>query len=232
VVTGQPPTGRYEVRAGAVPIGSGRDADVYALGNGLVLRRYRAGGDVSAEVAVMRHVAEHGYPVPRVHHAAGPDLVLDRLDGPTMARAAVEGDLSPREFGELLGELHTRLHRIPAPSGQAGRVVVHGDLHPENVILSDDGPMVIDWRNAREGVAAVDVAATAVVLAEVVLLPEYGVVAARVREGLGHFLAAAIDPSPGLEEALARRAMDPALADQDPSILAAAAQLVRSHLRC
>jgi Ser/Thr protein kinase RdoA (MazF antagonist) len=219
----------YDVPADAVPIGSGRDADVYALADGQVLRRYRDGGDVTAEAALMRHVAGHGYPVPKVHHADGPDLVLDRLDGPTLAQAAVTGDLSPADLGELLADLHRSLHLIPAPSGARGLVVVHGDLHPENVILDPRGPMVIDWRNAREGSAAVDLATSAIILAEVVLTPQYATVATQVREALGRFLAV-VDASPGLEEALVRRAADPALTGQERSVLPAAAELVRSYL--
>ena len=52
-------------------VGSGRNADVFAVGEGRVLRRYRDGGDVAAEAAVMAHVTAFGYPVPRVHHADG-----------------------------------------------------------------------------------------------------------------------------------------------------------------
>jgi hypothetical protein len=35
------------------PLASGRDADVFAIDAGRVLRRYRTGGDVSAEARVM-----------------------------------------------------------------------------------------------------------------------------------------------------------------------------------
>lgn len=227
--TEPPATRPYDVPADAVPLGSGRTADVYALGNQLVLRRYRDGGDVAAEAAVMRHAAAYGYPVPQVHHADGPDLVLDRLDGPTMSQAAIEGALSPREVGRQLADLHRRLHEIPAPSGAPGLVVVHGDLHPENVILGAGRPTVIDWRNAGEGSAAVDVATSAIILAEVVLTPEYAALKSMVREALGQFVAAA-DPSPGLEEALAHRAADPAAAGYEPWFLPAVADLVRSYL--
>lgn len=45
-------------------LASGRDADLYLLADGRVLRRYRAGGDVTAEAELMRYVASLGYPVP------------------------------------------------------------------------------------------------------------------------------------------------------------------------
>jgi Ser/Thr protein kinase RdoA (MazF antagonist) len=48
-----------------------------------------------------------------------------------------------------------------------GDVVCHGDFHPDNVILSERGPIVIDWIPASRGSGAADVART-------VLLAKYG----------------------------------------------------------
>lgn len=59
-------------------IAHGRAADVFDLGDGRVLRRYRSvpvDRLVEREAAVMTHLAAHGYPVPRVHDAAGADLI-------------------------------------------------------------------------------------------------------------------------------------------------------------
>jgi hypothetical protein len=66
------------------PIARGRDAEVYALGDGRVLRRYRAPGPTGREMRVMAWARSHGYPVPRVYERTETDLILDRLDGPTM----------------------------------------------------------------------------------------------------------------------------------------------------
>ena len=49
-----------------------------------MLRRYRSGQDGTAETAVARYAAEHGYRVPKVYAARSPDLILQRLAGPTM----------------------------------------------------------------------------------------------------------------------------------------------------
>lgn len=50
---------------------------------------------------------------------------------------------------------------IPAPS----RVTIcHGDLHPSNVILTPDGPIVVDWFDASRGDPVADVARTLVLL--------------------------------------------------------------------
>src|SRR3954447_3242771 len=77
-------------------IARGRDADVFALDADTVLRRYRAGGDTAREAAVLRHVAEHRYPAPRVYQAEGPDLVLERVGGPTLLAALASGEVAIR----------------------------------------------------------------------------------------------------------------------------------------
>ena len=43
--------------------------------------------------------------------------------------------------------------------------MLHLDLHPANVILSPDGPVVIDWTNGARGDAAADLALTWIILA-------------------------------------------------------------------
>ena len=72
-------------------IGAGRAADVYALDGQRVLRRYRTGDSAEREAGMMAYLAEAGFPVPRVYHASGPDLVMERLAGRDML-----ADLSAR----------------------------------------------------------------------------------------------------------------------------------------
>jgi uncharacterized protein (TIGR02172 family) len=45
-----------------------------------------------------------------------------------------------------------------------GRQLCHGDYHPGNVILTKDGPIVIDWMTARMGNPWADVARTSMIL--------------------------------------------------------------------
>jgi Phosphotransferase enzyme family len=81
------------------PIVSGKDADVFALGEDRVLRRCRAGGAVAVEVASMRHVADHGFPVPAMYRAEGTELVVARVPGPTMLAALRAGDIGTSSAG-------------------------------------------------------------------------------------------------------------------------------------
>ena len=45
-------------------------------------------------------------------------------------------------------------------------VLCHGDLHPGNVILGADGPVVVDWFDAARGDPVADVARSVVLLAD------------------------------------------------------------------
>ncbi|MFI0901289.1 phosphotransferase [Streptomyces sp. NPDC020983] len=155
-------------------IARGREADVYAVGEGWVLRRLRdADRSTAQEARTLRWLAAAGYPVPAVHASDGPDLVMQRLHGPTMAEALRRSPWRAAEYGAVLGRLHRELHELRAPewlppladAGRAGDArVLHLDLHPENVLLTADGPRVVDWTNARAGAPEVDVAMTSVIL--------------------------------------------------------------------
>ncbi len=153
-------------------IASGRDADIFAYGDGLVLRRSRRGRSMAAEAKIMDYVRGHGYPVPAVDHLNedGTDLIMERVDGPSMVQLLGRKPWRLSANGALLGDLHRRLHEIPGPHwlpaapGPAGGTLLHLDLHPLNVILSPSGPVVIDWTNAARGDGATDVALTWVLM--------------------------------------------------------------------
>jgi aminoglycoside phosphotransferase (APT) family kinase protein len=214
----------------AEPFASGRDADVYSIDESWVLRRYRSGHPVRDEADFMRWVAKYDYPVPAVRHVDGADMVIERLAGPTLAEAAIAGDVSPLELGKIHAGLHRRLHGIPAPSGAAGLVVMHGDLHPYNVILTADGPVVIDWRNAEEGPPEFDIAMTAIIFAQVALDPAFASLAPMLRDALATYLADSIDPTPGMDAALASRGRNITLTPEELALLPAQADLIRSYL--
>lgn len=150
-----------------VPIAAGRASEIFDLGGGLVLRRFKGGGDAEREALVMRHVQSHGYPVPRVHEVHADALVLEKVDGPTMWEAARSEPSTVPRHAATLAQLHRKLHEIEAPQGVPavgdGSALLHLDLHPANVILSGGDPVVIDWTNARRGPPLFDVAVTWVI---------------------------------------------------------------------
>jgi tRNA A-37 threonylcarbamoyl transferase component Bud32 len=145
-------------------IAAGRASEIFDLGDGSVLRRFKAGGDPGREALVMEHARRHGYPVPPVLEVRPDALVLDRIDGPTMMDDLRRRPWTLPRHASLLARLHEQLHSIAAPpslpAAGAGDRLLHLDLHPNNVILSPGGPVVIDWTNARRGEPALDVAFT------------------------------------------------------------------------
>lgn len=206
-------------------LASGLAADVYALSEEQVLRRYRHGCDASHEVELMRHVAAHGFPVPAVQHLGGPDLLMERLHGPTLLQALAAGEVSLHDGARILADLHRRLHAIAAPTGG---VVVHLDLHPGNVIMSENrGPVLIDWANARGGVAPLDAAATSLILAEVAV-DAGGDYSQAARALLAAFIGVSDDdPLSELDAAIEIRRNDPTLIAGERELVAPAAELVR-----
>jgi Ser/Thr protein kinase RdoA (MazF antagonist) len=199
-------------------LGAGRAADVYAIAPDRVLRRYRLPFDVQAEAAMMRHLEQAGFPVPKVYDADGSDLIMERLDGRDMLIDLGRKPWLAARYGRALAEMHNRLHRIEAPAGWPstvgpGRAVQHLDLHPANIMLTSRGPVVIDWTNARAGAAGADVAMAYLIMAssevDGVPLPVRPLASAVRSVLIRAFLAAvADDPGPYIAEVARHRMRD------------------------
>jgi aminoglycoside phosphotransferase (APT) family kinase protein len=208
-------------------IGSGRAADVYELDAKRVLRRYRLPIDVGHEARLMTHLRSVGYPVPEVFDVDGADMVMTRLHGTDMLSDLARRPWLARRHARTLAQMHDRLHQIDAPPGlplvfqpaaadgaasQANRVL-HLDLHPGNVMLTGDGPVVIDWSNGASGPAGADVAMATLIMevSEVDNLPApVRLVAGRVRATLVRHFRETVgdDPSPYVRAAAQVRMQD------------------------
>ena len=200
-------------------IGAGRSADIYAVGSDRVLRRFRTPYDAQPEADIMIHLAAAGFPVPKVYDVAGPDLVMERLDGPEMLADLASKPWRVRRYGRILADLHDRLHGIEAPPGLRaafgpGRAVLHLDLHPGNVMLTSRGPVVIDWSSAHAGPPGADVAMAYLIMAS----SDVDQVSALIRPAVGALRAALIgrfraavrdDPGPHIASVARQRLLDP-----------------------
>lgn len=149
-------------------LASGRDADIFEYGPSQVLRRSRHARSMEREARTMEFVHAHGFPSPRVDELsdAGTELVMERITGVNMVEALNNAPWKAKRFGRILAELHKELHELPGPEWltlttlRAGTQLLHMDLHPLNVMMSDRGPIVIDWGNAVRGDPRTDVAVT------------------------------------------------------------------------
>ncbi|MEV6261562.1 phosphotransferase [Streptomyces sp. NPDC051784] len=214
-------------------LGSGRTADVYELDGTWVLRRYRNGIDTTGELAVMAYLSATGFPVPRIgppaDDARSTDLVLQRLTGPTLAEALLADSLTPDEGAELMARLLRELHSVPARLSQdPGHRILHMNLHPENVVLTPEGAVVIDWLTASEGPPALDRAMTTLILAQVALTraSDGERVRALLTALLSRFDGDGGIPAEALARATALRAADPGPTPQEADAVGRAAALV------
>jgi aminoglycoside phosphotransferase (APT) family kinase protein len=146
-------------------LASGRDGDIFELGPGLVLRKTRDGRSIAHEARIMRYVEEQGFPVPHVEEvrADGSEIVMERIDGPSMLDDMMWPPWRMTQSLRALADLHDRLHTIEGPDwlpdmADGGDRFLHLDLHPQNVLMSARGPVVIDWTNAHRGDPMADVA--------------------------------------------------------------------------
>lgn len=194
------------MRASGPLLASGRDADIFEYGPGLVLRRTRGGRSLAGEARVMEYVRGQGYPVPAVEELSddGTELAMERVEGPSMGDYLRRRPWTLRRQGAALAGLHRRLHEIPppeflspAPVGRGERIV-HLDLHPLNVLIGPTGPVVIDWSNAARGDPDVDVGLAWVLMAagEVDVGRVLGAVLGRLRAVLVHGFLAPFDLGP------------------------------------
>lgn len=145
-------------------LAEGKDAQIFDLGGGLVLRRAFDRRSLAEEASVMAYAREAGLPVPAVHEVT-PDgaIVMDRVRGRTLLDVVVAGQVDLVTAARTVAELHDLVHALPAPEGirpcgLEGDRLLHLDLHILNIVWTTDGPVLLDWANARSGPAAADVA--------------------------------------------------------------------------
>jgi uncharacterized protein (TIGR02172 family) len=186
------------------PIALGRTAEVYAWGEGQVLKLFHdwfSRQTVEYEAKIARAVHAAGLPVPAVGEIVEAEgrlrLVYERVDGLPMDQTLAKKPWKFFSFARLLARLHADMHAssiaLDAPSqkqrlerknreAQAlpndlreavlntleqmpdGEQLCHGDFHPQNVLMTRRGPVVIDWIDATRGNPTADVARSSIIL--------------------------------------------------------------------
>lgn len=185
------------------PLAEGRTAEVFAWGDGRVLKLFRAGwGTATAEheAAIAQTLYDAVAPAPQVYGVANVDgragVIYERIEGPPLLGLLSAHPLRLPFVARILAEAHVAMHvrtvaalpslrqvlarRIrdarPLPTAHRdaalrtldtlpdGTALCHGDYHPDNVLLSTRGPLVIDWENAALGDPLADVARTLLLL--------------------------------------------------------------------
>ena len=91
-------------------------------------------------------------------------IVLTRLDGPTLLQLLRTGAMASQQAGAILATLAISVHKTPPPPEDG---LCHCDLHPGNVIMTADGPRLIDWLGMVRAPAALDLGACHILLSEI-----------------------------------------------------------------
>jgi hypothetical protein len=185
------------------PIAFGRTAEIYAWGEGRILKLYHdwvRPNWIEEEGEATRAVHAAGLPVPwcgetlQVNGRVG--IVFERVTGISMLQAFNQ---TPHQlFGllTLLARLHVDMHQKSVAGLRDGHNsmrwslqhaphiterqrallfseldhlpacdrVCHSDFHPDNVMLTDKGPVIIDWMAGKKGNPMMDVARTCLLI--------------------------------------------------------------------
>lgn len=181
----------------SAPIAVGNTSEVFAWGDGRVLKLYRRGRSVDGarrEHQIGARLQEMGLPAPRVFGVEEIDgragVVFECIEGIDLQSRIRRRPWALRHAAMLQAELHAGIHEKPADGLPSHREVLsraleeaddltgeerrrlleqlsrlpegdrlcHGDFHPENVLLTKRGPIVIDWPDAGRGDPLADVA--------------------------------------------------------------------------
>ncbi len=132
-------------------IGEGRTAEVYAWGDGQVLKLYRAScpRDWTAhEVAVVRALTAAGVPAPAVVATVEEDgragIVFERVPGRSLREQITAAPWRTGAAGRLLARLHGEVHALPV-RGPLPRVRDHivGNVRDLGAVLGADADRVL-----------------------------------------------------------------------------------------
>ena len=163
---------RQEAGTGVKPgglINVGSEWELRHYGPDHVVRTSTRELDLSREAEALELMASTGFPAPHlVERLSGSSLVMERIEGPTMLEDLTSRPWTLNRHAKNLARLHKALGKIAAPSDwervSEGDSIVHLDLHPGTIKLSNGKPIVLNWSRSSRGSSSFDAAVTYVIL--------------------------------------------------------------------
>lgn len=130
--------------------------------NGLVFQRARGSVMLDQMQADPERVDEMAQQMAELHA----ELHTRTASGLPRQHQRLRSQIERADFAppELRAAALQRLEQLPQ-----GQALCHGDFHPNNIILTETGPILIDWVDATEGSPAADVARTRLLMLHSVL---------------------------------------------------------------
>jgi len=184
-------------------IAEGATAEVFAWGEGYVLKLYRDGApphEAEQEARRARAASASGLRTPAVIEVLTVEgrqgVIYERVEGVTVLQMLLERPEQGAALAGELADLQVKMHGCSVsglPSQRArlqqkieevndlpaerkdkilraldrlpdGDALCHGDFHPSNILLTQEGPVIIDWVDATQGHPLADVARTYMML--------------------------------------------------------------------
>lgn len=106
-----------------------------------------------------------------VYEVDGADMTMDLVAGVDLLTRLTKRPWQASSIGRMLADLHRQLADVPIGDIDLPVTIgdresfIHGDLHPGNILLTSEGPVVIDWEGASVGAVDADSATTWLLLA-------------------------------------------------------------------
>ena len=181
------------------PLAISVSASVYEWKDGQVLKLFHQKSPFNANELAAINAASAYLPVPVVIDGmievdGREGIVLERIDGPTMAEYVMNRPGSEIECATQMADLHAEMHRLDVSASlgfdthyfltliiniknglssdmgtavmeildrlPGGDALCHGDFYPNNIIMANDGPVIIDWTTGSRGSPLSDFAST------------------------------------------------------------------------
>ena len=148
-------------------IGGGNTAEIYAQDHNTVVKLFYSHCSreiVLKEVKINQELAKHPWAIPKYGsmlgelHAAMHQISITGLGS---LKSTLNWNIEQRKLltGDKKAQVLAYLQHLPD-----GKALCHGDFHPDNVLLSQKGPVIIDWITATTGHPYVDVARTSLLI--------------------------------------------------------------------
>lgn len=214
----------------------------YAINDAYVARVLTMPIERYERLGLITHIVNSGFPAPRIYDTVGNTLIMERVHGPTLFQALVSGETSIDDGAYLNVALMEQLHTMPVPdelrqaalddpivgalTNPQHLAILHMDLHPANIILTEHDAVPISWECIRVGPPELDQASTALavgILASEEHELQHGaqVYLHRLHQGFG---TGYLDY---LDAASTFRAMRPDVPNEERDLLATAQSVIR-----
>lgn len=105
----------------------GRTAEIYAWGDGRILKLLRPGfhpGLIKQEELITTAIYQAGIAAPKIYGVievkGRPGIIYERIDGPSLIEMMERHPLRLREYAKMLAKLHANIHKIKYPNPPEG----------------------------------------------------------------------------------------------------------------